>query len=310
MVTSGGTIKIHAGSYAGDADASAKAVTLDAGTSPAQVSIAGNLVLTNDDTTPFEINGTNPLTDYDNYVVGGSVSLGAATFTLSRGFNPVPGNSFTIINKTSPGLIPDTFNGLAEGSTITVGGVPFTISYQGGDGNDVVLTVGQPSTVYVNDTWLETSNTSGGTPGIVEVGDLVQSDTGAGDSSITGLTFGINAFATVQDAINAVATSGTVDVLNGSYVQQLEISRNLTVQRFGVGSATIQSPAGTLAKSFSFTGWDSTTWINRPVVWVHDTDSVTLKSLVIDGDKQGAANDRFVGRRIRQRRRTRGRRRN
>src|SRR5262249_34827358 len=34
-----------------------------------------------------------------------------------------------------------TFAGLAQGATVLIGGRPFTISYTGGDGNDVVLTV-------------------------------------------------------------------------------------------------------------------------------------------------------------------------
>ena len=39
------------------------------------------------------------------------------------------------------GAVSGTFSGLAEGATINLSGVVFTISYVGGDGNDVVLTV-------------------------------------------------------------------------------------------------------------------------------------------------------------------------
>ena len=44
------------------------------------------------------------------------------------------------------------------------GGGTLTIATRN-DGNDVVLTLAQPNTVWVNDTWVEAANTSGGTPG-------------------------------------------------------------------------------------------------------------------------------------------------
>ena len=48
---------------------------------------------------------------------------------------------FEILDKTSAGAITGTFNGLSEGATLTVGMVSMTISYVGGNGNDVTLTV-------------------------------------------------------------------------------------------------------------------------------------------------------------------------
>src|SRR4029077_5593415 len=50
--------------------------------------------------------------------------------------------TFTIIHST--GGISGTFAGLAEGATVTTSdGTPFTISYQGNGGHDVVLTQDQ-----------------------------------------------------------------------------------------------------------------------------------------------------------------------
>jgi uncharacterized repeat protein (TIGR01451 family) len=58
---------------------------------------------------------------------------------LAGSYVPVPGNSFTIVdafNRTG------TFNGLPAGTVIPdFNGVPLRISYTGGDGNDVVLSV-------------------------------------------------------------------------------------------------------------------------------------------------------------------------
>ena len=58
-------------------------------------------------------------------------------------------------NDGSADPIGSTFAGLAEGATVLVGGIPFTLTYQGGDGNDVVLTEVTPTTVYVDDSWRE-----------------------------------------------------------------------------------------------------------------------------------------------------------
>ncbi len=50
------------------------------------------------------------------------------------------GDTFTIIDNRSDEAVSGTFAGLAEGAQFSVDGVTFTISYVGGDGNDVVLT--------------------------------------------------------------------------------------------------------------------------------------------------------------------------
>jgi len=52
----------------------------------------------------------------------------------------VVGDKFTIIQNDGSDAVVGTFAGLAEGATITQGGVTFTISYKGGTGHDVVLT--------------------------------------------------------------------------------------------------------------------------------------------------------------------------
>jgi len=60
--------------------------------------------------------------------------------TLTPTFTPVTGNTFTIINNDGSDAVSGTFKGLAEGASVTISGVSYTISYQGGTGNDVVLT--------------------------------------------------------------------------------------------------------------------------------------------------------------------------
>lgn len=51
------------------------------------------------------------------------------------------GTVFTIISNTGPALISGTFSNLADGTIFTNNGNSYRVSYQGGDGNDLTLTV-------------------------------------------------------------------------------------------------------------------------------------------------------------------------
>lgn len=90
-----------------------------------------------------EIGGTTAGSGYDQLNVTGTVDLGTTT-TLNvshwSGFRPALNDAFTIINNDGADAVTGTFQGLAQGATVTVDGVVYTISYTGGDGNDVVLT--------------------------------------------------------------------------------------------------------------------------------------------------------------------------
>src|SRR5262249_38798856 len=81
---------------------------------------------------------------YDQLDASGDVVLDAAggspTLTVSRHFGASQGSPFTIINVAAGHSVTGTFAGLAEGATLDLGGQHFSITYKGGDGNDVVLT--------------------------------------------------------------------------------------------------------------------------------------------------------------------------
>ena len=52
------------------------------------------------------------------------------------------GQTFTILNKVSAGAIAGTFAGIPQGGTVVGSdGTVFPVSYTGGNGNDIVLTV-------------------------------------------------------------------------------------------------------------------------------------------------------------------------
>jgi autotransporter-associated beta strand protein len=77
-------------------------------------------------------------------VVASGVTIGSgATINLSDLGNAVltSGTVFTIINNKAGIPISGTFSNLADGSTLTVGSNTYLVSYEGGTGNDLTLTV-------------------------------------------------------------------------------------------------------------------------------------------------------------------------
>jgi len=77
----------------------------------------------------------------DQLSVNGLVSLNNALLSVTAGQNLVVGNVFTIISNNATDAVSGTFIGLPQNSTFTVGNYTFRISYTGGTGNDVTLTV-------------------------------------------------------------------------------------------------------------------------------------------------------------------------
>lgn len=99
-----------------------------------------------------EIGGTTACTGYDQINVTGTVSLTGSILSTSLygGFAPSAGQVYTIITNDGADAVTDTFTGLAEGATFSADGYLYRVSYVGGDGNDVTLTVvgvpGAPNT--------------------------------------------------------------------------------------------------------------------------------------------------------------------
>lgn len=101
-----------------------------------------------------ELNGLTP-GQYDQANVSGTVTLSGATLQATLGFAPAPGSTFTIINNDGADPVTGTFTGLPEGAALVISGTPFTITYAGGTGNDVVLAVaGAVPAVPVTVQWI------------------------------------------------------------------------------------------------------------------------------------------------------------
>ncbi|QEL16832.1 Ig-like domain repeat protein [Limnoglobus roseus] len=118
--------------------------TLAPGVGPGLLN-TGDVSFTNGTTFSVELNGTTVGTQYDQANVAGTVDLAGATLTIALDATPPIGTTYTIISNDGIDAITGTFNGLPEGSSLTIGVVTLTISYIGGSGNDVVLTVADVS---------------------------------------------------------------------------------------------------------------------------------------------------------------------
>jgi autotransporter-associated beta strand protein len=97
-------------------------------------------------------------TDYDQLKVTGTVTLGGPlnlTYTGAGAFAGNSGQLYTLIdNDGTADATIGTFAGFAEGATVgTFDGIALSISYKGGDGNDVTLSAvaGVPAIIYIDD---------------------------------------------------------------------------------------------------------------------------------------------------------------
>jgi autotransporter-associated beta strand protein len=105
------------------------------------LTILSTLTLQLDSTYKFEIKTTTATAD--KVVANGvTINSGAQFSPNDLGSAVLPaGTVFTVIGNTAATLIAGTFANLPDGSTITIGANTFQASYEGGDGNDLTLTV-------------------------------------------------------------------------------------------------------------------------------------------------------------------------
>ncbi len=139
FIASGGTLRGH-GTVSSIVAASGGHVA--PGNSPGCIN-TGDLTMDSGSSLDVELAGTTVCTQYDQTKVTGAVDITDATLNTSlvNSFVPTIGQSFTIIDNDLADAVTGTFAGLAQGASFTANGVTYQISYTGGTGNDVVLTV-------------------------------------------------------------------------------------------------------------------------------------------------------------------------
>jgi fibronectin-binding autotransporter adhesin len=121
------------------------------GNSPGMLTILQSLYFAGGSTYQAELLNN---TSYDQLQVGAQLPAGGGSAVtlgyqadlptlqviLYPGWVINKGDTFKIIDNKATGPVVGTFAGLPEGTQLTYSGVVFSISYIGGDGNDVVLT--------------------------------------------------------------------------------------------------------------------------------------------------------------------------
>ncbi len=86
--------------------------------------------------------GARPTGTNESLIVNGPVTLSSAELVSARFlYAPREGDVVTLIHKLSAGPVSGSFNGYPQAAPRTLGGIPVVMSYTGGDGNDVTLTV-------------------------------------------------------------------------------------------------------------------------------------------------------------------------
>jgi hypothetical protein len=104
------------------------------------LTIQSPLILNSDATYQFGLNSNASRSDQ---VLASGVTINGAQLLVSDlGQSALaPGTVFTVINNTAATPISGTFANLPDGATVTVGSNNFQANYEGGDGNDLTLTV-------------------------------------------------------------------------------------------------------------------------------------------------------------------------
>ena len=147
--TGSGPVQVNAGRLGGKGTI-AGAVTVGTGSHPGAtlapgisgagtLTIRSTLTLNADATYNFQLNSRTARADK---VAANGVTINAAQFSfIGLGNALTVGTVYTVIDNTAATPIAGTFSNLADSSIFTVNGHSFQASYEGGDGNDLTLTV-------------------------------------------------------------------------------------------------------------------------------------------------------------------------
>jgi autotransporter-associated beta strand protein len=152
-VTGAGPVQVNGGGLGGHG-VIAGAVTIGTGTgtgaslSPG-IHLGGGQTLTMRQSLTFASDATFEASVNSEMVTANSVATQGVTIasgaqlTLTdvRASTLPVGTTFTVIDNTAANPIAGTFSNLPDGATITAGANTFQASYEGGDGNDLTLTV-------------------------------------------------------------------------------------------------------------------------------------------------------------------------
>jgi autotransporter-associated beta strand protein len=109
--------------------------------SPGALTIQSPLTFNSDATYDVDVNSS--IATADEVIANGVTINSGAQFSFADigSGTLTPGTVFTVINNTAATPIAGTFSNLPDGSIFTSNGNTYQVSYEGGDGNDLTLTV-------------------------------------------------------------------------------------------------------------------------------------------------------------------------
>ncbi|MDY3563725.1 autotransporter-associated beta strand repeat-containing protein [Gemmata sp. JC673] len=285
--------------------------TIAPGNSPGLLQ-SGSVTFVSGSTYSVELNGTTAGTQYDRTNVTGTVTLAGATLSLSLGYAPAVGAQFALITNDGSDAVVGTFAGLAEGATVTAGSATFTISYAGGDGNDVVLTVtgvtytwtglGGDSNWSTAANWDANQAPTGGENLVFPAGAARLTNTNdLSGKSFHSIAFGGAGYAITGNAI-AVTNGIAATYAAGSSTFGLDttLTASGTIDVATGGSLTISGAIGDGASSFGLTKtgggtltlsgantYDGTTTISGGVLGVATDANLGSGAVALDGGTLG-----------------------
>ena len=135
------------------------------------------------------------------------------------------------------------------------------------------------ATLWVNDNWVDQTHPGASTPSYGDTMTIPAGQTAPNLGSGT-LTYGVNAFDTIQAGVNAVADSGTVYVLPGTYTESdISLNHAVTVAGPTTGVASVL-PAVADSHEVNRDDWLGNGTHNAFVI---SSSNVSLSNLTIDG---------------------------
>ncbi len=152
--TGSGPVQVNGGRFGGKGTI-AGAVTVGSGfgreavlspgyhhcSNPGTLTIQSPLSFNSDGTYEIEVNSSTETVD-KVVAFGVTINVGAQTLFADLGNGTFTvGNVFTVIDNTSATPITGTFSNLPDGAVFTLNGNTYQVNYEGGDGNDLTLTV-------------------------------------------------------------------------------------------------------------------------------------------------------------------------
>lgn len=153
-------------------------------------------------------------------------------------------------------------NSITINSPVTASGVVTTFSL-----NAPTVNLNQPIS-------LPSGGVLDGTPAIVNVGP----------------------FGNIQNGVDVVAVGGTVNLASATYIQEVYIGKNLTLNGSGIGNSIIRCPTSPapLTNSFLYTINGAT---YHPMILAEGASNIIIQNLTVDGNSQPTnfLNFRFVG---------------